>query len=74
MTEIAPFPTTGASDLLPCLRQRVITERGAVRACLRIAPEQKQRSWDEQFWPHAPKGLFAVKRKIPSILAREGLC
>jgi deoxyribodipyrimidine photo-lyase len=39
-----------------------------------IALVQKRRSWDAQFWPHARKGFFAFKEKIPAILAQEGLC
>ncbi len=32
-----------------------------------------RRQWDERFWPHARKGFFALKEKIPAVLASEGL-
>ncbi|MEM8616032.1 MAG: FAD-binding domain-containing protein [Pseudomonadota bacterium] len=32
-----------------------------------------RRPWDEAFWPHARKGFFALKKKIPSVLAELGL-
>ena len=30
---------------------------------------QIRRSWDEKFWPHATKGFFPFKEKIPKILS-----
>ena len=32
-----------------------------------------RRAWDERFWPHATKGYFALKTRIPEVLAQEGL-
>ncbi|MEL6569279.1 MAG: FAD-binding domain-containing protein [Pseudomonadota bacterium] len=32
-----------------------------------------QRDWDAAFWPHAKKGFFGVKKKIPTVLAELGL-
>ncbi|MEM7493492.1 MAG: FAD-binding domain-containing protein [Pseudomonadota bacterium] len=32
-----------------------------------------RRDWDEAFWPHAKKGFFGLKKKIPSVLAELGL-
>jgi len=29
-----------------------------------------RRDWDTQFWPHAQRGFFALKKKLPSILDR----
>ena len=34
---------------------------------------QRRRGWDSRFWPHATKGYFAFKEKIPQVLAEEGL-
>ncbi len=30
-----------------------------------------RRTWDDRFWPHATKGFFAFKERIPEILAKE---
>lgn len=32
-----------------------------------------RRGWDERFWPHATKGYFALKTRIPEVLAQDGL-
>ncbi len=32
-----------------------------------------RRAWDEVFWPHATKGFFPFKEKIPKVLAELGL-
>ena len=34
---------------------------------------QVRRSWDENFWPHATKGFFPFKERIPKILKEIGL-
>ena len=48
----------------------------------RIAPQlaaegislvQVRRAWDENFWPHATKGFFPFKERIPNILREMGL-
>jgi deoxyribodipyrimidine photo-lyase len=33
---------------------------------------QIRRRWDEKFWPHATKGFFPFKEKIPKILGEIG--
>jgi len=33
---------------------------------------QIRRSWDEKFWPHATKGFFPFKEKIPKMLGEIG--
>ncbi len=38
-----------------------------------ITVEFVMRSWDKDTWPHAGKGFFALKTKIPSILAAQGV-
>ena len=38
-----------------------------------IALVQARRNWDEQFWPHAKKGFFPFKERIPALLREEGL-
>ena len=34
---------------------------------------QKRRAWDSRFWPHAKKGFFPFKEKIPALLRESGL-
>jgi deoxyribodipyrimidine photo-lyase len=34
---------------------------------------QIRRAWDERFWPHATKGFFPFKERIPNILKETGL-
>ena len=34
---------------------------------------QVRRAWDEKFWPHATKGFFPFKERIPKILKEMGL-
>lgn len=34
---------------------------------------QVRRAWDENFWPHATKGFFPFKERIPKILKEMGL-
>ena len=34
---------------------------------------QVRRDWDSAFWPHAKKGFFAFKERIPAILRQNGL-
>lgn len=38
-----------------------------------IALTQVRRTWDSAFWPHATKGFFAFKERIPAILQERGL-
>ena len=38
-----------------------------------IVVTELRRSWDSATWPHAGKGFFALKEKIPEILRQEGL-
>jgi len=51
-------------------------------ALARLTPElaregitlaQPRREWDSRFWPHATKGFFAFKERIPSELRAMGL-
>ena len=34
---------------------------------------RRRRRWDSAFWPHAQKGFFPFKERIPAILATEGI-
>ena len=34
---------------------------------------QVRRDWDSAFWPHAKKGFFAFKERIPALLRQSGL-
>jgi deoxyribodipyrimidine photo-lyase len=38
-----------------------------------ISLVQVRRAWDERFWPHATKGFFPFKERIPNILKEMGL-
>jgi deoxyribodipyrimidine photo-lyase len=38
-----------------------------------IALMRVRRDWDESFWPHARKGFFAFKERIPASLREMGL-
>jgi deoxyribodipyrimidine photo-lyase len=38
-----------------------------------ITLAQVCRDWDMQFWPHAKKGFFPFKERIPEILREDGL-
>lgn len=39
-----------------------------------ISLAQPQRSWDTRFWPHATKGFFAFRKRIPELLRAEMEC
>lgn len=51
-----------------------LTTAAATLAGSAVALVQVQQSWEARFWPHAFKKFFALKQKIPSSLAWEGLC
>lgn len=34
---------------------------------------QVRRDWDSRFWPHAKKGFFGFKDRIPAVLKDFGL-
>ncbi len=34
---------------------------------------QVRRAWDSQFWPHAKKGFFPFRERIPALLREDGL-
>ena len=38
-----------------------------------ITLAQERRHWDGQFWPHAKKGFFPFKERIPELLRENGL-
>lgn len=38
-----------------------------------ITLHEVKRSWDDHAWPHAAKGFFKLKQKIPSLMAKAGL-
>lgn len=46
---------------------------GAALAAEGIALHAVRRTWDAQFWPHAKKGFFAFKERIPALLREQGL-
>jgi deoxyribodipyrimidine photo-lyase len=59
-------PTGSVSDWLAALGPEL--QRGGVTLT------QHQRPWDTRFWPHAGKGFFPFREKLPRLLAEEGLC
>ena len=38
-----------------------------------LSLHRRRRRWDTAFWPHAQKGFFPFKERIPAILATEGI-
>lgn len=38
-----------------------------------ITLAQQRRNWDERFWPHATKGFFPFRQRIPAMLHALGL-
>ncbi len=38
-----------------------------------VALAQVRRDWDSAFWPHAKKGFFPFKERIPAVLRESGL-
>ena len=38
-----------------------------------VALAQVRRDWDSDFWPHAKKGFFPFKERIPAVLREGGL-
>jgi deoxyribodipyrimidine photo-lyase len=65
-TIITPFAPVGpVADQLAAMRPQL--------AAAGIALIERQRAWDATFWPHAKKGFFPFKEKIPAGLAGLGL-
>ena len=46
---------------------------GPVLAGEGISLNPVRRAWDERFWPHAKRGFFPFKKRIPALLREEGL-
>jgi deoxyribodipyrimidine photo-lyase len=58
---VSPYAPVGlVADMLARL-DREIAGNGVIFT-------QVRREWDERFWPHATKGFFAFKDRIPSVL------
>jgi len=63
---VSPYAPVGlVADMLARL-DREIAGNGVIFT-------QVRREWDERFWPHATKGFFAFKDRIPSVLHELGL-
>ncbi len=63
---VTPYAPVGAvADRLSHLAHELADE-GIILA-------QVRRDWDELFWPHATKGFFTFKEKIPTVLRQSGL-
>lgn len=54
------------------LRDSLDAQAGALKSA-GVTVAGLRRDWDRAFHPHADKGFFKVKKKIPSILAELGL-
>jgi len=61
----AEAPVGPVADALAGL-EPALADEGIVLAGVR-------RGWDERFWPHAKKGYFTFKERIPALLRAEGL-
>jgi len=63
---VTPFAAVGpVADQLALLIP-VLAREGITLAQIR-------RGWDDAFWPHAKKGFFAFKERIPTLLRESGL-
>ena len=63
---IMPYAPVGpVADVLARVRPE-LTDNG-------IALVQVRRTWDSQFWPHANKGYFAFKERMPTVLQDSNL-
>ena len=50
----------------------MVAARGALRRA-GIPLAEHTRAWDRHAWPHATRGFFAMREKIPALLAHAGL-
>ena len=50
-----------------------LAELAPVLAAEGIALHQRRRAWDEAFWPHATKGFFPFRERIPALLAEQDI-
>ena len=63
---ITPYAPVGAvADALAGLIPELVREG------ITIVPVRRE--WDSRFWPHAKKGFFAFKEKMPALLSESGL-
>ena len=63
---VTPYAPGGpVADALAQLTP-VLAQQGVILA-------QVRRDWDSAFWPHAKKGFFAFKERIPALLRQSGL-
>lgn len=58
-------PVGPVASVLAQLGQQLATE-GVTLSCVR-------RDWDSQFWPHATRGFFPFKERIPDLLQSLGI-
>ena len=63
---VTPYAPVGpVADALAALAPQL--------AAAGLTLHQRRRRWDAAFWPHAQKGFFPFKERIPAILATEGI-
>ncbi len=62
---------TGRAAVGPAL-DRLIAVRGALRRD-GLALAEHVRVWDRNAWPHATRGFFALRERIPDLMAAAGL-
>ncbi|WP_225205289.1 FAD-binding domain-containing protein [Novosphingobium huizhouense] len=62
---------TGFACVGPALEAVPEVNRALRREGLALA--EHRRSWDERAWPHATKGFFSMKQRIPALLSAAGI-
>ncbi len=62
---------TACAPVGPVADALALLERSLAREGIVLA--QVRRAWDAQFWPHAKKGFFPFKERIPALLREAGL-
>ncbi|NML92258.1 FAD-binding domain-containing protein [Novosphingobium olei] len=62
---------TGFATVGPALEAFPEMKRALRHAGLTLG--EHRRAWDDRAWPHATKGFFALKEKIPQLIAAAGI-
>lgn len=62
---------TGFATVGPAVESFPEVNRALRHAGLTLG--EHRRSWDDQAWPHATRGFFAMKQQIPRLLAAAGI-
>ena len=63
---VTPYAPVGpVADWLTRLKPQLAAQGTGLASC--------RRAWDQQFWPHATKGFFPFKERMPDLLRGLGL-